>query len=565
MSSTTEKIKERLSIIDVLSSYITIEKAGGSLKARCPFHQEKTPSFFISPERNTYYCFGCGAKGDIFSFVQEFESLDFLGALKVLADKAGVTIESFEKGTGDTKKRIFDCLEEATLFFQQELKKNNEALIYLKKRGLAIEIVRDWRIGFAPDDWHILQKHLQTKNFTLKEIEEAGLIKQGEKGNEYARFRGRIMFPIFDGSSRVVAFSGRILHGDASEAKYINSPETLVFEKSKILFGYNKAKREMKEKGFTILVEGQMDLLLSHQAGFGNTVASSGTAFTFEQAEIIKRLSDEIYIAYDSDKAGQNASFRAWKIALRSGLKVKAVTLPEGLDPADAILKDKNIWQKAIESAKSIIEYYIEMLESGDEKRRDEIIKDKILPLVAFVESSIDQARFLQHLSQKTGIPENSLREEMQKIPKSIDDESEVSKREIVTSKAVNGIRRKAIALSFYLKEHGIAESEKFNTELERILEDVSVLEKGIKDEKDAILFEAEMHYANSPNFSKIITDTLYLLEDEILKEKFASSMERLKRVESAGDIKAVEVETMYCHEITKKLSELKAKYFNKD
>lgn len=564
MSSTTEKIKERLSIVDVLSLYITLEKAGGSLKARCPFHHEKTPSFFVSPERNTYYCFGCGAKGDIFSFVEEFENLDFPGALKVLAEKAGVEIEEVKRDPALThKKRLFECIEEACIFFQHELKAKTEALLYLKKRGLEIEMVRDWRIGFAPEDWHALEHHLVKKGFSVKEITDSGLIKQGEKGNQYSRFRGRVMFPIFDGSGRAIAFSGRILDPKSEEAKYINSPETLIFEKSKILFGYNKAKKEMREKGYTILVEGQMDLLMSHQSGFANTVASSGTAFTVEQAEIIHRLSDTILIAYDSDKAGQDAAFRAWRLALASGLSVKAVILPDGLDPADAIVKDSNLWKTAIEEAKNIIEYYAELLDGADKKRNDEILKEKILPLIASVESSIDQARFLQLISQKTGLPENALRAELAKVPALSPQEKPQDAARPEMNK-IGGTSRKAIALLWYLKEKGVGSDKTFEESLQKIIPNFPEVLLHFEDEKETLLFEAQMHYANSPNLDTVAEESMFFLEEEILKERFAVSMSRLKKAEAQGDKITVETETKECHQISLQLSELKKKYFNK-
>jgi DNA primase len=564
MSSTTEKIKDRLSIVEVLSSYITIEKAGGSLKARCPFHNEKTPSFFISPERNTYYCFGCGAKGDIFSFVQEFEHIDFLGALKILADKAGVEIEQTKSGVVDTKKRLFDCLETATLFFQQQLKGQTDALLYLKKRQLSIEMVRDWRLGFAPDDWYALGDYLKKHGFTEKEIEAAGLIKQGDKGRFYARFRGRIMFPIFDGSGRVVAFSGRILSSESEEAKYINSPETAVFEKSKILFGYHKAKKEIREKGFALLVEGQMDLLMSHEKGFGNTLASSGTAFTFEQAEIIKRLTDVLYIAYDADKAGQNAAFRAWQLALKSGLEVKAVYLPKGLDPADAIAQDPKIWADAVANAKNIIDYYIELL-SLDKKQNDQILREKILPLIKSLSSSIDEARWLQIVSGKTGLPEQALREELLGIKAmSIETDTYVGAQTVKKASVdIDNTKKKAIMLLWNITERQDPQHETFRNALNNLLPDLEMFEQELAKEKEALLFEAQMHYANSPNINQMIKDTLYFLEEEMLKKKFADSMEKLKRAENVSDKETVERETKKCHDISLLLSHLKQKYFN--
>lgn len=562
MLSTTEKIKDRLSIVDVVSQYIDLHKAGGALKAKCPFHNEKSPSFFVSPERGTYYCFGCGAKGDIFSFVQEFEGVDFYNALKILAEKANVEIEKVVNDPNILKKkRVFDCIEEATVFFQNELRNQREALLYLKGRGLSIEMVRDWRIGFARDDWHSLQDYLISKKFSIEEIEQSGLIKKGDSGKFYSRFRGRVMFPIFDSSGRVVAFSGRILNQNTDEAKYINSPETPIFEKSKILYGFDKAKRSMREKDFVILVEGQMDLLLSHQAGFANTVASSGTAFTFEQASLIKRLCSNLYIAYDADNAGQNASFRAWKIALNSGLNVSLISMPKGMDPADAINKDPKIWSEAIEKAKNIIEYYLDIIDGKDKKKDDSVLKEKILPLIASVDSSIDKARFLQKVSSKSGISETSLNDELHKVVL-LDTSSDIKEEVFKPASKIKGIKRKSIALLWYLEEKKKEESQKMKEGLKNILDDFDSIYKDDED-KNTLLFEAEVYYGPLEDFNKIIDEILFLLEEDVLKEKFVFAMEALKRAEGANDKDMIEREIQNCQTISNKLSSLKAKYFN--
>ena len=285
MNTSVQKIKERLGIEEVVSSYIKLDRAGANLKAKCPFHNENTPSFFISPDRGSYYCFGCGAKGDIFTFVEEFEGLDFRGALKLLADRAGVSLESFnpkdEKNQSE-KEKLYEAMEEATKYFENNLKNNAEVLEYLKSRGLNEKSIKDFRIGFAILDWRKLYDSLRSKNFSDSEIERAGLAKKPDDQSKamYDRFRGRIMFPISDSSGRIIAFSGRIIVDDGKSAKYLNSPETPIFNKSSVLFGIDKAKDAIRKNDFSILVEGQMDLILSHQAGFKNTVASSGTAMT---------------------------------------------------------------------------------------------------------------------------------------------------------------------------------------------------------------------------------------------------------------------------------------------
>ncbi len=334
MNSPVQKIKERLSIEEVVSSYITLNKVGSNLKAKCPFHNEKSPSFFLSPDRGTYYCFGCGAKGDIFTFVEEFEGLDFKGTLKLLAGRAGVELEKYNKEEESEKEKLYRVMEEATKFFEKNLTENKDAQEYLKSRGIEEKTTKDFRIGFAILDWRKLYDFLKSKNFTDKEIESAGLAKKPDDTNKamYDRFRGRIMFPITDSSGRVIAFSGRILLDDGKSAKYLNSPETPIFNKSSVLFGIDKAKESIRKNNFSILVEGQIDLVLSHQAGFKNTVASSGTAMTdstvskenlINNLGLVRRLSKNIVLAYDADRAGNNASNRFAKIYLYLVMDVK--------------------------------------------------------------------------------------------------------------------------------------------------------------------------------------------------------------------------------------------------
>jgi DNA primase len=319
--STVDTIKDRLSITDVVGAYVKLEKAGANLKGLCPFHQEKTPSFMVSPARSSYYCFGCGAKGDIFSFVEQFEGLDFMGALKVLADRAGVEIEKQDPSAKTERERLFHIMEHASLFYHKDLSDDNAAKEYLKKRGVEVQTIRAWRLGYAPLEWRSLYNYLLSKGFKAQEMLKAGLVKPADNGF-YDTFRSRIVFPIANIGGRIVAFSGRIFPVDDTSAKYLNSPETSLFNKSAVLYGYDKAKFEIRKKNSAILVEGQMDLILSHQVGITNTVATSGTAFTELHAGLIKRFAEKLIICYDGDKAGVSSALRAAIVALRCGLEV---------------------------------------------------------------------------------------------------------------------------------------------------------------------------------------------------------------------------------------------------
>ena len=419
MSTPVEQIKERLNIVDLLGTYIKLEKAGKNLKARCPFHNEKSPSFFVSPDRDSYYCFGCGAKGDIFTFVQEFEGLDFFGALKMLAEKTGVTLERGNFGKKDDKEAIFNALEAAAQFFESNLPKSNSAQKYLEKRGLTEKTIKDWRIGFVADDWRTLYDYLTARKFSDAEIEQAGLIKRNEK-SFYDRFRGRIMFPIRDSAGRVVGFTGRILpqNDDGKAAKYLNSPETAVFNKSRILYGFDLAKLNIKKFDYAVIVEGQMDIIMCHQAGFDNTVATSGTALTPEHLQLLKRISNRVIMAFDADKAGFNAATKAWQLALSLGMEVKIAEFPEGMDPADVILKDKEIWKDSLKNSMHIVDFYLSKIltEKLEQRKLGLAVQERILPYIALIDSSIEKSHFVKKIAEKCGIDEKAIWDDLKKV-----------------------------------------------------------------------------------------------------------------------------------------------------
>jgi DNA primase len=410
-----EKIKERLGIKEVVESYVKLEKAGKNYKGRCPFHNEKSPSFFVSPDRESYYCFGCGAKGDIFSFIEQFEGADFKGALKILADKAGVKIQNFSKEADTRTKRIKDILEISTKYFEDVLAKNSEAQEYLKNRGLTEKTIKDWQIGFAPDGWHNLLNFLKEKKYTEDEILSAGLIRKAEKGNYYDYFRNRIMFPISNSAGNVVAFTGRVFAADDETAKYINSPETILFKKSEILYGFHTAKTSIRRLDFSILVEGQMDTLMCHQAGYTNAVASSGTALTEKQLEIISRISPKMVIAYDSDSAGFKAAEKAWQMALSLGIDVKIAPIPQGKDPADIIVEDPAKWREIIKKSQHIIELLIDKISNTEDDKRDKrkSVSERIIPYLAAMDSKIDADHFITMISEEFVIDKGAIVDEV--------------------------------------------------------------------------------------------------------------------------------------------------------
>jgi DNA primase len=543
MNSPVQQIKERLSIEEIVSSYIKLEKTGANFKAKCPFHNEKTPSFFISPDRGSYYCFGCGAKGDIFTFIEEFEGLDFKGALKILAERAGVPLVQYNKEKEGEKEKLYRAMEEATKFFENNLLESKAILEYLKARGLEDKTIKDFRIGFVKNDWRELYSYLQQKGFNDKEIELAGLAKKTDKGM-YDRFRGRIIFPISDSSGRIIAFSGRIFEDDGKSAKYFNSPDTPIFSKSAVLYGLDKAKESIRKNNFSILVEGQMDLVLSHQAGFKNTVATSGTAFSdatvskenvVSNLGLLRRLSGNIVLAFDADKAGFNASSRAGKIALSFGMDVKVVSMPEGIDPADLISKSGvDAWRAAIRSSKHIIEFLLDKVLNSyknDIRKAGREIKEKILPYVDAIESSIEKSHFIKLISNKSGIAENALLEDLKKVQselKSETEETKIATENVEKRMRKDPIERRLLGIAFW--QEGIKDKI---IDPELIFQKLDKIKDIYKNIKEDLIYEAEEFYLNNENLQKDVNEMLLNIEEEYLNEELNDKMIELKSLKN--------------------------------
>ena len=554
MASNVEKIKERLGIEEIISSYIKLDKAGKNLKGKCPFHNEKTPSFFVSPERGGYYCFGCGAKGDIFTFVEQFEGLDFMGSLKLLAERAGVELE-FDRNTQDhktEKERLLAIMEDATVFFENELKKSKDAQDYLQKRGLTPATIKNFRIGYIPVGWRLLYEYLKNKKYSDADIEKAGLIKKPEatvgvaQKGYYDRFRGRAMFPISDSSGRVIAFSGRILVDDGKSAKYLNSPDTLLFNKSTVLYGIDKAKNDIRIKNYSILVEGQMDIVLSHQAGIRNTVAVSGTALAdtlltkenvVNNLGIVKRLSNNIILAFDSDSAGRKAAMRSSAIALGLGMDVKIADLPDGKDPADMVLADPESWKNVLRNSKPVVEFQIDTVLSKklDPRKLPQALRDNVLPFIAPMTGAMEKAHYIKLIKEKTGLSEESIVEDLKKMEPSIRNagaETRVFEAIKNTSSKLVSIFRKFFGILYFLEKNPIPDIDVFShsTNIKKIAEEkYDNLIKEIEPFKDELLLEAEINYGsknvNSEDLKKDLEELMVNFEDELIREAFIEVM----------------------------------------
>jgi DNA primase len=531
-----EQIKERLQIEDIVGEYIKLEKAGKNLKACCPFHNEKTPSFFISQERQSYYCFGCGAKGDIISFVQHMEALDFVEALKMLASRAGVSLENYHNEKNDDLGPIYKTLEDATSFFEDRLKSEKEAIEYLHNRGLLDETIKTWRVGFAPNDWTALLDSLKSHH-TTKYILEAGLIKEGEKSGYYDRFRSRIIFPIFDPQGKVIAFSGRIFGNESADtAKYLNSPETPVFNKSKTLYGLNFAKQTIRKHNFAILVEGQLDLLLAHQSGYTNTIASSGTALTEMQIEALGKLSKNLVLAYDADSAGFKAAKRAWEIALSKNMDVKIAQLPQGLDPAELIQKDKEEWKKAIKDSRHIIDFILQIIisETSDKRKIGMRISEEIMPYLRSINVPIDQSHFVNLISAKTGIKEDILWQEIN-MKGNVNLSQDHQIENIFTLKIPN-IEEKISA--YYVSYKNASRQEQLDFILQNLSEilDREEVQRLLESEKEEVLFLAESLDISDARAETEVKELLRNLKIKVLVNRRENYKKELLEVEKKGD-----------------------------
>lgn len=422
----SEEIKAKLDIVDVIRDYIQLKPAGTSFRALCPFHHEKSPSFMVSPEKQIWHCFGCGKGGDIFSFVSEMESISFIEALRLLAPKAGVELKRVNPEITSKRNRVLDILEIASKYFHKNLLESEEAITvrkYLEKRGLNEKIIEEWQIGYSPNSWDDLILLLRKKNFNDNEIFASGMSikKEGSQGF-YNRFRSRIMFPIKDVNGQIVAFTARVLpENEQTEkmGKYINSPQTIVYNKSQVLFGLDKAKQEIKKLDQAILMEGQMDVITAYQYGYKNAIASSGTALTKEQVNLIKRYSNNISLAFDSDLAGEMAAERGMKIALQSEMNIKVIEVPKGKDPDGCIRASQSLWEEAATAAKPMLEYYLNKIINNLDLSKIEnkrLVVKKSLPIILDIGNKIEQDFWLKKLAETVDVKESILRETVTEI-----------------------------------------------------------------------------------------------------------------------------------------------------
>ena len=423
-NSTTELIKEKLNIVDFLKGYIQLNAAGKNFKGLCPFHKEKSPSFMVSPDRQSWHCFGCGIGGDVFSFIMRYEHLEFSEALKILAEKAGIQLQRINPAEYKLAGLLYDLNEEAMKFYKGEFEKSDEAKKYLLDRKLKPETIGEFDLGFAPTGFEALTLHFLNGGAAPEDLIRAGLTFKTERGMQMDRFRGRIMFPIRNHMGKVVGFTGRVLpeYDDGKMGKYVNSPETPIFNKSRLLYGFYKTKEFIRGVGSAFLVEGQMDFLMSYQTGVKNVVASSGTAFTPDHLQALRRMTDKITVSFDDDDAGRSAGEKVIDMAKANDFSVSVASFAPYKDPAEAAADSPEKFMEMVAGAKSAMEIYLDRYVGAtgaprDFSNRENLARLRIvLAKIKNISSPVERDHWMKQLARRSGLDDAVLREEALRV-----------------------------------------------------------------------------------------------------------------------------------------------------
>ena len=423
MNDTAQKIKEKVDIVDFLRGYLTLVPAGKNFKAVCPFHKEKTPSFMVSPDRQTWHCFGtCATGGDIFTFLMRYENVEFFEALKILAERAGIELKRLDPA----EERQFGVLYEmnaiAKNFYMDELRKSPLATEYVKKRGLKKETLNEFEVGFAPNIQDALTLHLIRKGFSVTDIERSGLSIKGDRGGYFDRFRGRIMFPILNHFGKTVGFTGRIMpeFDSGNMGKYVNSPETAIFKKSKVLYGFHKTKQAIRDASEALLVEGQMDFLMCWQDGIKTAIATSGTALTPDHLTVLRKYAERAILSFDADEAGLEAAERAIDLCAQFDFDVRILAMPSPYkDPGEVVEKRPGLLAELMGKAKPAMDFYFDKyLGSGADKKMNKKSVKAVLGKIKKLSSTFERGKWIKELSERSefSLSEKDLTQEMDEI-----------------------------------------------------------------------------------------------------------------------------------------------------
>ena len=551
-----EKIKEENDIVDIISESVRLKKAGRSFSGLCPFHNEKSPSFSVSQEKQIYKCFGCGESGNVITFVMKNKNMNFIDAVKYLADRANILLEDEKRVNPTAKKKelLYKVNVEAGRFFFSNLRSNKMAMEYFLNRGIRQETIKRFGLGYAKDSWNSLLFHLRKLGFSENILLEAGLVLTSEKtGNKYDRFRNRVMFPVFDYRGKVIGFGGRVL--DDSKPKYLNSPETLVFQKGTNLYGLNFAiKSNMKERYF-IIVEGYMDLISLHQHGITNVVASLGTALTVNQARLLKRYADKVIISYDADVAGQTATMRGLEILKDVGFDVRVLSIPQGKDPDEYVRSNgRDAFMKLINEAEGLVEYRIKKAgENINFKDSNDLVKygKKVTEILAKV-NPIEKDIYIKKISENTGIREQALYDLLSK-----EMTKNIKNQEFMNNKEENGtklykepafIKAERSLLKLCLEEEYFDYISQLISQDELILPEHKEIFSIIKEAKKGSINNIVTFLESKSENIKVIEEVVKIKEQQVLTGKDNKKLiqDLIKQIDS--------------YKLNQKLKELKQK-----
>ncbi len=450
MKKDTDRIKEKLDIVEFIKSYVDLKPAGKNFKGICPFHHETDASFIVSPERQTWHCFGCQNGGDLITFVMLYENLEFPEALQFLAEKAGVEIETRSRRDQKEFEVLYDINKAAENFFHKSLAENKKALLYLKKRGLKSDAIKEFKLGYSPGGDKLVVE-LLNKGFKIQDLEKAGLAYKGKSNMYRDRFGGRIIFPIANRFDKTVGFSGRILEESGEDVpKYVNTPQTPVYNKSKVLYGLNKAKKHIVDSKTAFLVEGNMDVIMAYQSGVKNAVAVSGTSLTTQHLVNLQRLADSIIVSFDNDSGGLRALERSIEMFGKFDFHVLAVDLGKYKDPAEACHDNPEFLKEAVKKAKPAMTRLFEAAFSGDSDmvERKKKVRD-MLQKIRNLKSSIDQDAWLKELSRHSGVSEVSLQTEFENIEETPGYEEAEEEENLFPGGRIDLISRRLLVLAF--------------------------------------------------------------------------------------------------------------------
>jgi len=544
MGTVVEDVKDKLDITELIRSYITVLPAGRNFKACCPFHKEKTPSLMISPERRSWHCFGgCNEGGDIISFVMKYENIEFYDALKLLAERAGIDPSRLRSGGSEYKKygALYATQEAAVAFFRAHM--TDDITAYALGRGLTRETIAEFEIGYAPNTSDGLLRYLVKKGFSMQDIESSGLVFRTERGTYWDRFRGRLMFPLYNHVGKVVGFTGRIIpqaDTPADIAKYVNSPETPIFQKSKILYGFHKSKGFIREADGAVLVEGQMDFLMSYQSGVKNVIATSGTAFTSEHCTALRRIANTLFLCFDNDEAGQRAIERGIDLALAHDFSVEVIAMPDK-DPADIAKADPALLVQLVAHPQSARQFYfnryvVQGEVSADEHKRG--VRALLLKIKA-LQSPFEQSAWIKELSMATGVTEHVLHAEMERL----EAPTTLQKPLAITAPPPPRASRKTLIIERIAKLGGIAH-------VMSVIPDYAVTTSPTA----ALQAEFETHELTVEDRAREVDSLVEELRKELHRERLGHIKARILAAQATRDDEALKVALVEFDNITREL-----------